>query len=97
MNIDQLIEDTKTSADFILGLSVADLNEIRSDAYKRVDNADSNRESILAKQWKRVVIAAHDIAVVGSDEQRAKTFDLAYRGFLANYKSHRDFHFSANS
>lgn len=73
-----------TNVDFLLQLSVFDLQDLLDDAHDRVDNARGLRETTKAVDWKRCVQAARRIVRDGTTEKRACAFNSARRDFLSH-------------
>jgi len=73
-----------TNCDFLLELSVFDLQDLLDDAYDRIDSAQGLQEATKAINWKRCVQAARRIVRDGTTEKRARAFNSARRDFLSH-------------
>jgi hypothetical protein len=73
-----------TNVDFLLELSVFDLQDLLDDAHDRLDSARGLRETTKAIDWKRCVQAARRIVRDGTTEKRARAFNSARKAFLSH-------------
>lgn len=72
-----------TSVDFLLSLSLADLDALADDAAERVARARLQHDRTKALRWQRCIFWTELIARCGADEGLALAWNRARKSFLA--------------
>lgn len=72
-----------TNVDFLLSLSLADLDALADDAAERVARARLQDDRIKAQRWQRCIFWSELIARVGADEGLAIAWNRARKSFLS--------------
>lgn len=72
-----------TNVDFLLSLSLADLDALADDAAERVARARLHDDRTKALRWQRCIFWAELLQLDGTTEMTAKAWNAARKNFLA--------------